>query len=109
MLLLHQLLLCTLSFNILYGRICVFSKIKRYYNNSNTTINIYICNIGAQIWNPNTPLSEDCLYINVVVPRPRPTNAAVMVWVFGGGFYSGTNTLDVYDHNILVSNTGLPF
>ncbi|XP_066152185.1 acetylcholinesterase-like [Euwallacea fornicatus] len=58
---------------------------------------------GAQIWNPNTPLSEDCLYINVVVPRPRPTNAAVMLWVFGGGFYSGTNTLDVYDHNILVS------
>ncbi|KAH1001564.1 hypothetical protein HUJ04_005564 [Dendroctonus ponderosae] len=58
---------------------------------------------GAQIWNPNTPLSEDCLYINVVVPRPRPKNAAVMVWVFGGGFYSGTNTLDVYDHNILVS------
>lgn len=65
---------------------------------------IYFCNTGAQIWNPNTPLSEDCLYINVVVPRPRPTNAAVMVWVFGGGFYSGTNTLDVYDHNILVSN-----
>ncbi|KAJ8961186.1 hypothetical protein NQ318_008869 [Aromia moschata] len=46
---------------------------------------------------------EDCLYINVVVPKPRPTNAAVLVWVFGGGFYSGTNTLDVYDHNILVS------
>ncbi|CAH1981039.1 unnamed protein product [Acanthoscelides obtectus] len=55
------------------------------------------------MWNPNTPLSEDCLYINVVVPKPRPKNAAVMVWIFGGGFYSGTNTLDVYDHNILVS------
>lgn len=41
---------------------------------------------GATMWNPNTPLSEDCLYVNVVVPRPRPKNAAVMVWVFGGEF-----------------------
>ncbi|KMQ90039.1 acetylcholinesterase-like isoform x1 protein [Lasius niger] len=58
---------------------------------------------GATMWNPNTPLSEDCLYVNVVVPRPRPTNAAVMVWIFGGGFYSGSATLDVYDHKTLVS------
>ncbi|XP_046425473.1 acetylcholinesterase-like [Neodiprion virginianus] len=58
---------------------------------------------GATMWNPNTPLSEDCLYVNVVTPRPRPTNAAVMVWIFGGGFYSGTATLDVYDHRTLVS------
>lgn len=62
---------------------------------------------GATMWNPNTPLSEDCLYINVVVPKPRPTKAAVLVWIFGGGFYSGTNTLDVYDHNILVSEENI--
>ncbi|KAL1140823.1 hypothetical protein AAG570_000751 [Ranatra chinensis] len=58
---------------------------------------------GATMWNPNTQMSEDCLYINVVVPKPRPKNAAVMVWVFGGGFYSGSITLEVYDHKILVS------
>ncbi|XP_011699347.1 PREDICTED: acetylcholinesterase-like [Wasmannia auropunctata] len=58
---------------------------------------------GATMWNPNTPLSEDCLYVNVVAPRPRPKNAAVMVWIFGGGFYSGSATLDVYDHKALVS------
>jgi len=58
---------------------------------------------GAAMWNPNTPMSEDCLYINVVVPKPRPKNAAVMVWIFGGGFYSGTSTLDVYDPKTLVS------
>lgn len=52
---------------------------------------------GATMWNPNTPLSEDCLYLNIIVPRPRPKNSAVMLWVFGGGFYSGTATLDVYD------------
>ena len=55
------------------------------------------------MWNPNTPLSEDCLYVNVVAPKPRPRNAAVMVWIFGGGFYSGSATLDVYDHKTLVS------
>ncbi|XP_058822042.1 acetylcholinesterase isoform X1 [Topomyia yanbarensis] len=58
---------------------------------------------GATMWNANTPLSEDCLYINVVVPHPRPKNAAVMLWIFGGGFYSGTATLDVYDHRTLAS------
>ncbi|XP_012274789.1 acetylcholinesterase [Orussus abietinus] len=58
---------------------------------------------GATMWNPNTPLNEDCLYVNVVAPKPRPTNAAVMVWIFGGGFYSGSATLDVYDHRTLVS------
>ncbi|CAH2069013.1 unnamed protein product, partial [Iphiclides podalirius] len=58
---------------------------------------------GAMMWNPNTDMQEDCLYINIVTPRPRPKNAAVMLWVFGGGFYSGTATLDVYDPKILVS------
>ena len=24
---------------------------------------------GSQIWNPNTPISEDCLYLNVYTPR----------------------------------------
>nr|ADA63843.1 acetylcholinesterase [Lasioderma serricorne] len=62
---------------------------------------------GATMWNPNTPLNEDCLYINVVVPKPRPTNAAVMLWIFGGGSYSGTNTLEVYDHKILVSEENI--
>lgn len=58
---------------------------------------------GATMWNPNTPLSEDCLYVNVYSPKPRPKNAAVMLWIYGGGFYTGTTTLDVYDPKILVS------
>ena len=53
------------------------------------------------MWNPNTPMSEDCLYINVAAPRPRPENSAVLVWIYGGGFYSGSATLDVYDPKIL--------
>ena len=63
---------------------------------------------GSSMWNANTPMDEDCLYLNVVVPRPRPVRpAAVMVWIFGGGFYSGTSTLDVYDPKILASQEGV--
>lgn len=52
---------------------------------------------GSEQWNANTPLSEDCLYLNVMVPRPHPQNATVILWIYGGGFYSGTSTLSLYD------------
>ncbi|PIO64067.1 Carboxylesterase [Teladorsagia circumcincta] len=49
---------------------------------------------GATMWNANTPTSEDCLYLNVFVPGKVDPNKrlAVMVWVYGGGFFSGTST-----------------
>ncbi|XP_018494487.1 LOW QUALITY PROTEIN: acetylcholinesterase-like [Galendromus occidentalis] len=58
---------------------------------------------GSTMWNANTNMSEDCLNMLVWVPRPRPTNAAVLLWVYGGSFYSGCATLDVYDGKILAS------
>ncbi|XP_032511934.2 acetylcholinesterase-like [Danaus plexippus] len=64
---------------------------------------------GAMMWNPNTDMQEDCLYINIVSPQPRPVNAPVMLWVFGGGFYSGTATLEVYDPKILVSEENIVY
>lgn len=47
---------------------------------------------GEKIWTPFTPLSEDCLYLNIWTPinaRHQPP-LAVMVWIYGGGFTSGS-------------------
>lgn len=62
---------------------------------------------GSEQWNANTPLSEDCLYLNVVVPKPHPKNAAVILWIYGGGYYSGTSTLDLYDMRTLAAEENI--
>lgn len=62
---------------------------------------------GTDMWNPLTWVSEDCLYLNIWVPRGLVGQSAVMVWIFGGGFYSGTTALSLYDGKILAAESGV--
>jgi acetylcholinesterase len=62
---------------------------------------------GTVMWNANTKLSEDCLTLNVWVPRPRPKKSAVLVWIYGGAFYSGSISLDIYDAKVLASEENI--
>nr|BAF46104.1 acetylcholinesterase [Pediculus humanus corporis] len=71
---------------------------------------------GEEMWNPNTNISEDCLYLNVWVPQKvrlrhggsqeeNYAKKAMLVWIYGGGFMSGTSTLDVYDADIVAASS----
>ncbi|CAK5072240.1 unnamed protein product [Meloidogyne enterolobii] len=44
----------------------------------------------------------DCLYLNIYVPGEidREKRLPVLFWIYGGGFWSGTASLDVYDGKI---------
>ncbi|CAF1262878.1 unnamed protein product [Adineta ricciae] len=63
-----------------------------------------IYNLEAEkMWSPNTNCSEDCLYLNIWVPviSTSVRSMAVLVWIYGGAFVTGSSTLDVYDGRIL--------
>ncbi|KAJ9601115.1 hypothetical protein L9F63_000694, partial [Diploptera punctata] len=69
---------------------------------------------GEEMWNPNTNISEDCLYLNIWVPqRVRLRHSGehpkipILVWIYGGGYMSGTSTLDVYDADIVVATSDI--
>lgn len=65
-----------------------------------------IYNLEAEkMWSPNTNCSEDCLYLNIWAPvsETSETPMAVLVWIYGGAFVTGSSTLDIYDGRILAA------
>lgn len=74
---------------------------------------------GEEMWNPNTNTSEDCLYMNLWVPKKlrlrhkgggesteRSLNGMpILVWIYGGGYMTGTATLDVYDADMMAARS----
>jgi len=48
-------------------------------------------------------MDEDCLVLDVYVPVPTPSNAAVMVWIHGGGYFVGTGTFEGLDSSPLAA------
>ena len=49
-----------------------------------------ICYQVIPLVNRETMASEDCLFLNLYVPSKRRNNLAVMIFIHGGGFWSGT-------------------
>uniref|UniRef100_A0A8C3S5U2 Carboxylesterase type B domain-containing protein n=1 Tax=Chelydra serpentina TaxID=8475 RepID=A0A8C3S5U2_CHESE len=59
----------------------------------------------AETFTPKMRQSEDCLSLNVWVPHPWPNGTApILVWIHGGGFFSGAASLDIYDGRFLAAN-----
>ncbi|CAG2245119.1 CES2 [Mytilus edulis] len=46
---------------------------------------------GMESFLQNTNISEDCLFLNIYIPHHVSTesNKSVMVWIHGGGYYTG--------------------
>jgi para-nitrobenzyl esterase len=50
------------------------------------------------------PMSEDCLHVNVFTPATDGRDRPVMVWLHGGGFWSGSGDWLLYDGNRLAAS-----
>lgn len=46
-------------------------------------------------------ISEDCLYLNVWAPAHATGRLPVLIWIYGGGFNSGSSAIPIYDGRAL--------
>ena len=56
-------------------------------------------------FNNSMNMNEDCLYLNVYVPDNAAAGMAVMVWIHGGGYNSGSGSL--YDARYIATQGGV--
>jgi len=70
----------------------------------------------AQLEDQGAPpsMNEDCLYLNVWSPEPAPRRAPVMVWIHGGGNFSGGTGIPIpttqqlwYDGEVFAARQGV--
>lgn len=45
---------------------------------------------------PQSPVSEDCLYLNIWAPTETQGKLPVLVWIYGGGFTNGNASTPLY-------------
>eukprot|EP00095_Tigriopus_kingsejongensis_P008411 maker-scaffold9_size846264-snap-gene-7.26 protein:Tk08411 transcript:maker-scaffold9_size846264-snap-gene-7.26-mRNA-1 annotation:"PREDICTED: acetylcholinesterase-like" len=64
---------------------------------------------GADLWNTQEELSEDCLYLNIYAPKNATKALPVFVWIHGGGHSTGSASLDRYDGSQIVSGGEVVF
>ncbi|KAL3311350.1 hypothetical protein Ciccas_010066 [Cichlidogyrus casuarinus] len=69
---------------------------------------LYQSQAGARMWVARGSIDEDCLYLNVWKPKSENTSNVkllpVFVWIYGGGFESGTSDLMIYDGTIFAAH-----
>lgn len=58
-------------------------------------------------WSNNIMPSEDCLYLNIWSPTrcccDSLNKLPVLVWIHGGGFFTGSSNVDIYDGSTLAA------
>ncbi|XP_077180763.1 cholinesterase-like isoform X2 [Paroedura picta] len=64
--------------------------------------------LPASMWSISPPVSENCLFLNVWVPHPRPpAPVPILVWIHGGGYSTGSSSLNLYNGASLAAEENL--